>query len=155
MAYDEEKKIEAAVIFEILGRPPEHLTDSLSKIISELNNEKGIKVKESKIHEPTEVKENKELFTTFADLIVEVDNLEWIVGLMFKYMPAHIEIISPEKITLGNNTWNEFLNELARRLHRYDEVARVLQAEKTILENKVKSLTGTSDEASEEDNSEA
>lgn len=146
MAYDEEIKIEVAVIFEILGRPKEHLVDSLKKIIEELGNEKGIKVKESKIHDPTEVKENKELFTTFADLIIEVDSLEWIVVLMFKYMPAHIEIISPEKVTLGNNTWNEFLNELARRLHRYDEVARVLQAEKTILENKLRALTEKKDE---------
>lgn len=53
-------------------------------------------------------------------------------------MPSHIEILSPEKISLENNKWNEFLNELARRLHSYDEVARILEAERTILEKRLK-----------------
>ena len=57
-------------------------------------------------------------------------------------MPAHVEIISPELITLTNNGLNEMLNELTRRLHGYDEVARTLQVEKEILNRKMKELMG-------------
>ena len=56
-------------------------------------------------------------------------------------MPAHMEIISPEKISLTNNGYGDILNELTRRLHGYDEVARVLQAEKQILTNQLEKLS--------------
>lgn len=144
---EEEKiKIQAAVILEMLGRPAEHLTETLNNLVKEIGSEKGIKVVESKVYDPKEMENQKDMFTTFADLIIEVDNLEWIIVLMFKYMPAHIEIISPENVNLKNNAWNEFLNELASRLHRYDEVARALQAEKMILENKLRELMGKENE---------
>ena len=55
-------------------------------------------------------------------------------------MPAHIEIIYPEKIQLSNHELNDILNELTRRLHGYDEVARIVQVEKSILEKKLKEL---------------
>ena len=57
-------------------------------------------------------------------------------------MPAHIEIIEPEMIVLTNSGWNDVLNELTRRLHGYDEVARVLQIEKDILEKKLREVLG-------------
>ena len=55
-------------------------------------------------------------------------------------MPAHIEIVYPELIALTNNGWSDILSELARRLHGYDEVARVLQMERTILERKLREV---------------
>jgi len=144
-----EKKIEVQVIFEVLGKPPEHLKDSLNKLLEEIDKEDGIKILGKKIHDPKPI-ENSELFTTFADVGFEIDNLEWIVVLMFKYMPAHIEIITPENLTLSNNTWNEFLNELARRLHQYDEVARIMTNEKMILENKLKEVLEKKEEIPEQ-----
>ena len=60
--------------------------------------------------------------------------------ILFKYMPANIEVISPEFIALTNSGWNEILNETVRRLHGYDEVARVLQVEKSILEKNLRNI---------------
>lgn len=139
-ANEEKTRIEVAVILEVLGKPAEHLTETLDKIVKEINEETGIKVVESKIHEPKEMEKHKGMFTSFADLMIEVDSLDWLIVLMFKYMPAHVEVISPERVTLGNQTWNSFLNSLARKLHGYDEVARVLQAEKKVLERQLKAL---------------
>ena len=61
---------------------------------------------------------------------------------MFKYMPAHIEIVYPELIALTNGGWNYIFNELTRRLHGYDEVTRVTQVEKSILEKKLREMLG-------------
>jgi len=55
-------------------------------------------------------------------------------------MPAHIEIIEPELIVLANHGWNDILNELTRRLHGYDEVARVLQFQNAQMQQKLKEL---------------
>ena len=134
----ETKNINAVMIIEVLGKPPEHLTETLNNMIKQIDEEKGVKVKEKKLNEPVLMKEQKEFYTSFAEVEVEVEEIFHLVILMFKYMPAHIEIISPELISLTNNGWNDILNEITRRLHGYDEVARVIQAEKNILEKKLR-----------------
>jgi len=82
----------------------------------------------------------KDFYTSFAEVEVEVEEILNLAILMFKYMPAHIEIISPELIALTNNGWNDILNELTRRLHGYDEIARVLQVENAKMQKKLKEV---------------
>ena len=134
----ETKGINAMMIIEVIGRPPEHLTETLNKIISQIDEEKGVNVKEKKVNEPVLMKDQKDFYTSFAEVGIKVEEILELAMLMFKYMPAHIEIISPELIALTNNGWNDILNELARRLHGYDEIARIIQVEKNILEKKLK-----------------
>jgi hypothetical protein len=137
---EETKKIRAMLVVEVIGKPPEHLTETLEDISKKISEEKGVLIAEKKIHEPKEMKDNKDFFTSFAEIEVEVEAVLHLAVLLFKYMPAHIEILYPEKITLSNNGWNDILNELTRRLHGYDEVARIIQAEKAILQKKLKEL---------------
>lgn len=144
-------KIEAIAIFEILGRPPEHLKETLEILIGKINEEEGIKVKDKKINEPKLLKDEKDLYTTFVEVEIEFDEFTNLLILMFKYMPAHIEIVSPEKISIKINKWNQFLNELARRLHNYDEVARILQTEKMDLEKKLKEVSDKEEKTKESD----
>ena len=130
--------IKAIFILEIVGRPKEHLVKTLDGLIESINKEKGIKVIEKKINEPVELKNNKDFYTTFAEVEVEVEEILQIALLMFKYMPANIEIIEPELIALSNNKLNDIFNELTRRLHAYDEVARVLQMQTAKLQRDLK-----------------
>ena len=132
------KRIKAVFILEIIGRPKEHLVQTLEKIVEAINQEKGVKVIEKKINEPVELENNKDFYTTFAEVEVEVEEILQIAMLMFKYMPANIEIIEPELLALSNNGWNEIFNELARRLHAYDEMARVLQIQTAKLQRDLK-----------------
>src|SRR3989338_6668810 len=88
--------IKVIFILEIVGRPKEHLVKTLDGLIEAINKEKGIKVIEKKINEPIELKNNKDFYTTFAEVEVEVEEILQIAMLMFKYMPANIEIIEPE-----------------------------------------------------------
>ncbi|MBU4069820.1 MAG: hypothetical protein KJ646_02460 [Nanoarchaeota archaeon] len=134
----ETKGLIAMMIIEVLGKPPEHLKETLEEIIKKIDAEKGVSVIFKKINEPVLMKEQKEFYTSFAEIEIEVEEILHLAILMFKYMPAHIEIISPELIALTNNGWNDVLNELTRRLHGYDEVARIIQVEKNILEKKLR-----------------
>ena len=145
-----EDKIKAIMILEILGRPPEHLKSSLEDHINKMNSEKGVEVTNKKIHEPTQAKENEKFYTTFAEVEVEVNSISLLTSLMFKYMPANVEVVEPETIALTNNGWGEILSEITRKLHGYDEVARMLQNEKNILEKKLKELKGQGKEQNQE-----
>ncbi len=146
---EETKKIRANLIIEVLGRPPEHLVETLKKIHEGIREEKGVKIIEEKINEPVELKDKKDFYTSFSEVEIEVEEPMILAMLMFKYMPAHVEVISPEKIILTNHGFGEILSELTRRLHRYDEVARVIQIEKDILEKKLKALEGQKEYAPE------
>jgi len=140
MDKEETKGIRAVMILEIIGRPAEHLTETLKEIIKKIDEEKGVEVKEHKINESVLIKDQKDFYSSFAEIEVEVEEILYLAMLIYKYMPAHIEIIEPGLIMLSNNGWSEIFNELTRRLHTYDEVARVLQIEKGLLEKKLREL---------------
>jgi hypothetical protein len=147
---EETKDIKANLIIEIIGKPAEHLVATLEDIIKQIDGEKGVKVVNKKIKEPVAFEKQKGFFTTFADVEVEVEEILILSILLFKYMPAHIEIISPELIVLSNNGWNGILNELTRRLHGYDEIARVVHNERMVLEKKLRELTPKKESKKEE-----
>ena len=143
-------KIRAMLLLEVLGRPPEYLTEVLNSLIKSIGEEKGVIVKETKINPPVLMKEQKEFYTSFTEVEVEVEEILSLVILMFKYMPAHIEIISPQNISLTNSDLGDTLSELTRRLHGYDEMARILQTEKSILEKKLKEILEVKQEGKSE-----
>jgi len=127
MSGNEDRKILAAMIIEVLGRPKEHLIETLEDLSRQVGEEKGIKIIQKKINEPTLVKDQKDLFTSFAEIEFEVDEPLLLAILMFKYMPSHIEVVEPEKFVLTNVELSDILNELTRRLHRYEELVKVMQ----------------------------
>lgn len=134
----ETKGVRAIMILEIIGKPAEHLVETLKDLIKKMDSEEYVEVKTNKIHEPVLMKDQKDFYTTFAEVEVEVEEIAYLVILMFKYMPANVEIVYPELIALTNIGWSDILSEITRRLHGYDEVARILTAEKNILEKKFK-----------------
>jgi len=134
----DKQKILATIILEIIGKPAKLLEDTLKDLIEKMKQEKHIKVLENKINEPEEMENQKGFFTTFAEIDIETEDAQEIINLVFKYMPAHIEIISPENLKITNVNLNATLNELTRRLHAYDQVVRIIQNEKNILEKKLK-----------------
>lgn len=138
----EELKINALFILDIIGKPAEYLLESLERIIKEMEKEKGVSLISKEIKEPVIMGDQKDFYTTFSEIEIEVDNISTLVFLMFKYMPAHVEIISPSMFAMTNNVLNEVLNELVRKLHGYDELSRIMQVEKRILIEKILELGG-------------
>jgi len=135
-----EKTITVSFILEVIGRPKEHLVQALEEIISKIDSEEKVSVTNKKIHEPVPLEKQPEFFTTYAEVEIKVEELLRLSALIFKYMPANIEVISPEKIVFDNNSLSEILSELARKLHGYDELARVMQADRKMLLEKIEEL---------------
>lgn len=135
-----DEKMLVMMMLEILGRPPEHIVETFKELIKKIGDEKGVTLKSERVNEPKQIKEEENLYTSFVELELEIDSIQILMNLIFMYMPSYVEIINPDKLTLTNNSVNEILNETTRRLHAYDEVARVIQTERTILENKLKEI---------------
>lgn len=137
---NETRNIQAVLMIEVMGTPPKHLTDTLEMLIKNIDAETGVKVKGKNLKEPTLMKDQKQFYTAFAEVEVEVEEILYLAILLFKYMPAHVEIIKPELIALTNFGWNDIFNELTRRLHGYDEVARILQFQNAQLQKNLQEV---------------
>jgi len=135
-----DKKIIVAMIIEVLGKPADHLISTLEDIISKMALEKGVSIISKNINQPVEMPTQKGFFTDFAEIEVEISDVANLILLMFKYMPSHLEIISPSDLSIKSFEFNRVLNDLTMRLHKYDEVMRIVQIEKSILEKKLREL---------------
>jgi hypothetical protein len=138
-----EKKVNATLVLETIGRPAEYLTETLNNIIQTMGKEQGVKIKNSRVNVPVELKQNPGFYSNFAEIDVETENILFLIILIFKYMPAHVEVVSPQELSLSNFDWGDVLSELTRRLHGYEEVVRIAQGEKLILERKLREVLAT------------
>jgi uncharacterized protein YfcZ (UPF0381/DUF406 family) len=168
---DEDQKINVSFIIEILGRPKDHVAETLGKLVDEIDEEKGVQVVEKTLHEPKvleekddkavqsasgenseaasqlkKVKEGLELFTSFADVEAEFENLNALLGIIFKYMPSNIEINSPETFVFKNDYVSEILTGVILRLHKYDEITKKLTHDNMELAQKLKMIIEKSKE---------
>jgi hypothetical protein len=123
-------KVCATVIFEVMGRPAEFLVESLEGIIKKISEEKGTRLVKNKIHEPQEVGDRKGVFSTFCEADLEFDSPDALFMLVFNYMPANVEVTEPAEWSFKINEFNIFLNELLRKLHQYDSLAKAFILEK-------------------------
>ena len=119
------------MIVEMAGRPVEHLTASLEKHIGILNGIKDMNVHSIKISEPREIDAKtkdggEKMWTAFAEADFECENFARLSETMFDFMPSSIEVIEPLKISLDMTEVTDLLNNISGRMHRYDEIAKVL-----------------------------
>lgn len=130
--------VNAILMLEILGKPADYVKETLEKLVEQIGNQQNVRIIEKKIAEPKKLEKSKELFTTFGEIHVET-GLHELMILCFNFMPSHVEIITPEELKLSNSEMNLVLNELVRRLHQYDEVAKTVLIERNILAEQIKS----------------
>ena len=148
-------KIKTLFIFEILGKPAEHIKDSLNKMIDQLGEQKGLEIVRRVVHEPKLIeddgksdsklekleKENyvkQGMYSTFAEVEVETENINLIMAIVLNMLPSHVEILQPREVSLNNTELSGLMSELTVKMHKYDEITKVLMLEKDYLIKKLK-----------------
>jgi len=134
------EKIHISLVLEILGRPKEHIKEALRNLVTRMASEKDVKMLNKEYHDPVPAENSKDLFTTFAEIELELVSLEDYLAILFTYMPAHVEVISPEKLTITNSRLNELGNALIQRLHHYDALTKRALVDKDLAINKLKQI---------------
>lgn len=134
-----EKQITAVFMFEMLGRPPEHLKETLSQFVDKLDTIPGIKIQDKKISEPKLIEDEKikDLFTTFAEVEILANDFNALSLIVFNMLPSHIEIIEPSELRLSNFDLGNIMSDLTLKLHKYDEIAKRITIERNILVKKL------------------
>lgn len=129
--------VRAVLIVEILGRPPEHVGAALKKILGLMQKDKNMILLNKKIYKPKKVKESRDMFTAFMEIEVLANGLKKLFEVCFDYMPSSVEVVEPTNLKFNLAQVNAIINDLASRLHKYDEVAKRFNIEKQILQGKL------------------
>ena len=97
-----EQKIKAVYMFEILGRPPEHIKAALNEFIDKLGEIKGVKVLNKKVSEPKHMDddESKNFYVTFGEAELEIDDVYTAFFVVFNMLPANVEILEPKHLRI-------------------------------------------------------
>jgi hypothetical protein len=133
-------KIHASLMIEIMGKPVENVKEALQTLVTRIGAEKGVKIINKVYHDPKEVEGSKTLYTAFAEIDAEFEQLANYFLVIFSYMPSHVEITHPEKLELINADLNELSNAIVQRLHNYDAVTKNAVMEKDLLARKLKEV---------------
>ena len=122
--------IRCNIIIEVLGKPKEHVEDSLKQYIEHIKEDSELVVISEKY---SEIKEQGQLWSKFVELELVVKGTNKLISFCFEYMPSSIEVIKPEQLILTNNEISNFFNDLQARLHNVDMVVKQLNAENNLL----------------------
>ncbi len=133
-------KIQANMVIEILGKPKDNVTFAINDLVKKLAVEKGVKIIEQTIHEPVKVKDSKDLFTTFAEIVAEFDSVSTYLLISFAYLPSNVDLISPEKITMTNQDLTFLGNKIIQRVHEYDAIVKNTLMERDIILKKLQEV---------------
>lgn len=131
-----EDKIRTVMILEMLGRPADYAKEIMVKVVDAISKEKGVELIKKSISAPKQI-ENSNLFSLFAEIELDVENINQLFGLIFAYMPSHVDIITPENLKVSNSDLNMFANQLVIKLHQYDEIAKTITMERNILKEQL------------------
>src|SRR3989344_4194171 len=98
------EKIKVLVIYEILGKPKEHIETTLEQLLDRIGENPGIKIINRRVHPAHPVDKDKlpdkdkEIFSTFAEVEVILDNLQLLFSLVLNTLPSNIEIVEPKEM---------------------------------------------------------
>ena len=93
--------ITVRAVIEVLGKPKEHVEETLQKYIENIVKDERYTVTEKEV---AEIKQQGEgaLWMNFGELEFTTNNLEHVTSFCFDYMPSIIEIIKPTDISFNN-----------------------------------------------------
>jgi hypothetical protein len=134
---DKEKKdligkghIHIKLIFEMVGNPKEHVEQTLKQYMEKIKEDNAYKFF-NEYYAPCEEKDD--LWSTFFESDVMVEDLEKLNILCFNLGPASIEIIEPESFDIDQKKMTYLYNDLLSKLHETGVVVKSMSSENELL----------------------
>lgn len=127
-------EIKAKIIIELLGKPKEHIEETMNKVLDELKERKGVEILNK---ETLEAKKLEKFFSIFSDLDIKCVDISTLLGVCFDFMPSSVEILEPDKLSFESKYMDNFLNDLLAKLHQQSMVVRNLHAENILMKQKL------------------
>lgn len=131
----EEGSLYITVIFEVIGQPQEHVEKTIKSYLETIKTDKELTFIEEEFEPAEEVEEG--LFSAVCEAQLLVKNLEKLTWLAMNFSPASIEILEPNKLTVGQKEMTNWLNDLLAKLH---EIGMIRKADKSEVEGLIRNF---------------
>lgn len=125
--------ITCRAVIEVLGKPQEHVENSLKSHVDKIKNDDKYEVISLEVAE-IKKQEKAEMWANFAEIEFKTKTNGDVIGFCFDYMPSLIEVLEPNKIGLSSTELSHMLNDMQARFHQVDMVAKSLNMKVKILE---------------------
>lgn len=140
----EKNYLHCRLIIEVLGKPKEHVEESLKTYLDAIKKEAGENFFKSEVMEAQKtgeaVQDGVEYYTSFAELEVLFKDIQSLAGFCFDYMPSSVEIIKPDSLVLRNVDISNIMNDLQAKTHVVDGIVKSLKSENQFLRRNMKNL---------------
>jgi hypothetical protein len=137
----EETPIRFKAIIEILGKPQEHVEETLRLMIKKIEDDKDIHVLNKDF---ADAKPSDNMWTTFCEIECVVNDFSRLFGFCIDYMPSSVEIIKPEQVSFNSQDLTNMVNDLQAKLHTIDMVAKKLRNENQFLKKNMNNMVQNS-----------
>jgi len=121
-------------LIEIVGFPEAHVNETMEKVVEKLEKENGIRIINKKIGKAEKV---KEMFSSFADLELDMDDIENLMSFCFNYLPSSVEIQDVTELTIKTKNLTGSLNDMLGKIHEYNHLLTNIHAENIMLKQKL------------------
>jgi len=122
-------------IIEVMGKPKEHVDETLLNLLKKLSEEKAINIIKYDIEEAIGIEESS-LFSTFAEVEFVSKSINDVMNYAVDYTPSSIEVIEPASMTVQANFISNLMTELVGRIHTIDgEFRKVVAKNKYLSES--------------------
>lgn len=108
--------IHALVMFEIIGKPKEHVDDSATKLIDTLEKDERIIFLEKNFGKAKATEDG--FFAAFAEVDLLIKDIETMTWLAINFTPSTVEIIEPLSFTFDARELQTWYNDLLAHLHQ-------------------------------------
>ena len=128
-------KIKCKVIIQMAGTPKDHLQKTLKAYIDKLKIEykKDLEIIDEYYAKPEKEKKTDKHYNTFCELEIDFFGAENITWFCIDYLPASIEVISPDEIIYSAPDFTDYLNDMLSKLHKIDMQLKGLSAQNELL----------------------
>lgn len=118
--------IQFRAIIEVFGKPKEAVEQMLREIVKKIKERDEIKVIKEDYNEAEPAQ--KEFFTAFVEVTLDVPNVETLLGFLIDFGPTNVEILEPDMIQIPNTELESAVNDLLNKIHEMDRNLKMITA---------------------------
>lgn len=127
------------VIFEIIGKPKEHIENTMKAYLESIKAENDLYTLESEVECAEQLEDD--MFGVVGELELLIPSIDKISWLAINFSPASIELIEPEKLVLEQKEITHWVNDYLAKLHEIGIIQKSMQSQQEGLVRNFNAMT--------------
>ncbi len=125
--YLDKKYLHTRIMFEVVGRPKEHIQTTIKQYIERIKQDKELVFIAEEFDDAEEVEEG--VFGAVAEVEILIKDTTKLTWLCINFSPASVEILDPPQLLIQQKEITDWYNDLLARLHEIGIAQKTLSSQ--------------------------